>query len=76
MCELGFQNMADPDTADAAAKQMVEEEGEAEGQSIECVSHGTALQCVDTARLHGSEGFKYCDITATRKIFSAMKRRI
>jgi hypothetical protein len=64
VCELGFQHMTDKGTANAATKQKGEEEeggedeSEEEGQSSKCIRNSMALQCVDTTRLHGSEGVR------------------
>jgi hypothetical protein len=71
-CELSFQQMTDKDTADIATKQKGEEGGEdesEEGESSKNVSYSMALQCVDTLLDYvGQRQFKYCDITAARKI--------
>jgi hypothetical protein len=66
----------------SAAKQEREEEGgedesEEEGESSECVSHSKVLQRVDNLLDYmGQRGFKYSDITANRKIHTAVRRSL
>jgi hypothetical protein len=80
--ELGFQNMTDMDSGNTAAKQKREEGGEddsEEGQSSECISHSIALLCVVTPVLLDyvdQKGFEHSDITAARKIRTAMRRSL
>jgi hypothetical protein len=41
------------------------------------ISHSMALQCVDTLLDYmGQRGFEYSDITATRKIHTAVRRSL
>jgi hypothetical protein len=73
--------MTDMDIANAAAKQMGEEEGgkdenEEEGQSIVWVSQSMALQGADTVNCILQRGFECSDITATRKICTAIRRSL
>jgi hypothetical protein len=77
VCELGFQHLTYTDIANTAAKQKVEEDGgnesEEEGESVR-VSHCMVLQCVDTLLDYmGHRGFEYSDITAVRKICTAVR---
>jgi hypothetical protein len=62
-------------------KRKGEEEGwkdkSKEGQSNECISHSMSLQCVDTLLDYmGQTGLKYSDITAARKIRTAVRRSL
>jgi hypothetical protein len=70
------------DIVSASIKQKWEEEdgedgSEEEGESSECVSYSMALQCVDTVLDYmGQRGFEYSDITAARKIYTAMGKSL
>jgi hypothetical protein len=82
VCEPGSQHMTDTGIVNAAMKQKEEEEdgedeSEEEGESSECVSRSMVLQCVDTLLdIMGQRGFKYSDITAARKIHTAIRRSL
>jgi hypothetical protein len=54
-----------------------EDTSEEDGESSEHVSHSIVLQCVDTLLDYmGQSGFEYSDITAARKIYTAVKRSL
>jgi hypothetical protein len=80
-CELGFQHVSDTDIVNAAAKQKGEEEGgEDESEEEEKVVsalvtswHYSVLTLLDCV---GQRGFRYSDITATRKICTVMTRSL
>jgi hypothetical protein len=80
-CELSFQHITDMDIVNAATKQKGEEDGgedesEEGGQNSEHISHSMALQCIALLDYMGEKGFKYSDITAARKIHTAMRRSL
>jgi hypothetical protein len=68
--------MTDVGTVNAAAKQKGEDVGRNESEEGESahVSHSMVLHCADTLLDNmGQRGFKYSDITAARKIRTAVR---
>jgi hypothetical protein len=79
MYELGFQHT---DSVNAAAKQKGEEKLKGrmrvkKREKVVSVSHSMTPQCVDTLLDYmGQRGSEYSDITATRRIHTAIRRRL
>jgi hypothetical protein len=69
--------MTDTDTDNAVVKQNGDEDGEedeSEGEISEHICHTMALQCVDSKLdCMGQRWFKYCNMTAARKICTAVR---
>jgi hypothetical protein len=75
-CELGFQHMTDMGIVNAAMKQKGEEEGGRIRVKEDSVLASVTAWCYSVLtklKYMGQRVFEYSDITATRKIHTAMR---